>query len=605
MNNYFGTDGIRFIYQEKTQELIYKLSKALSLFYKDKKIIIGHDTRFSSRDILLILTSQLENVIYVGNISTPGICYLSKKHKSIGIMITASHNPYIYNGIKIFEKGYKLKNKKQIKLSSLIEQIPFKEFKVKQLPLNRNIFNEYILFLKKYLVKSNFSYAFDLANGATSSYFEELSKLINVNNKIYFSSPDGKNINNGCGAISPTSLQNILKKEDIQYGFCFDGDADRLILVSKEKIYSGDELLYIFAKYQKVKKVVITKITNRGLIESLKKINIKTKEVDVGDQNILLYLKKHHLTLGGESSGHLIDYNLLPTGDAVLNALMLIQLLNTYSLSTLLEGYIPYQEELISLSLNHQETINNSLINNLIIELKNKFNIYINIRKSGTENKIRIYLCHQQKNILSYCKKKIITYLKLIDNEIEFNSLEVEIDQNSTFGKNICLIGNTIIHNSFIGDNNIINNSSIEDSSIGNNNIIGPYSRIRNNTKIHNNIRIGNFVEIKKSEINDETKIAHLTYIGDCKCGKNVNFGCGTVICNYDGKHKYLTEIGNKVFIGCNTNLIAPIKIENNCFIAAGSTLTTSLKENCFAIARAKQINKNGEAKKYPYFQEE
>ena len=115
MNNYFGTDGIRFIYQEKTQELIYKLSKALSLFYKDKKIIIGHDTRFSSRDILLILTSQLENVIYVGNISTPGICYLSKKHKSIGIMITASHNPYIYNGIKIFEKGYKLKNKKQIK----------------------------------------------------------------------------------------------------------------------------------------------------------------------------------------------------------------------------------------------------------------------------------------------------------------------------------------------------------------------------------------------------------------------------------------------------------------------------------------------------------
>ena len=107
MNNYFGTDGIRFIYQEKTQELIYKLSKALSLFYKDKKIIIGHDTRFSSRDILLILTTQLENVIYVGNISTPGICYLSKKHKSIGIMITASHNPYIYNGIKIFEKGFK------------------------------------------------------------------------------------------------------------------------------------------------------------------------------------------------------------------------------------------------------------------------------------------------------------------------------------------------------------------------------------------------------------------------------------------------------------------------------------------------------------------
>ena len=605
MNNYFGTDGIRFIYQEKTQELIYKLSKALSLFYKDKKIIIGHDTRFSSRDILLILTSQLENVIYVGNISTPGICYLSKKHKSIGIMITASHNPYIYNGIKIFEKGYKLKNKKQIKLSSLIEQIPFKEFKVKQLSLNKNIFNEYILFLKEYLVKSNFSYAFDLANGATSSYFEELSKLINVNNKIYFSSPDGKNINNGCGAISPTSLQNFLKKEDIQYGFCFDGDADRLILVSKEKIYSGDELLYIFAKYQKIKKVVITKITNRGLIESLKKINIKTKEVDVGDQNILLYLKKHHLTLGGESSGHLIDYNLLPTGDAVLNALMLIQLLNKYSLSTLLEGYIPYQEELISLSLNQQETINNSLINNLIIELKTKFNIYINIRKSGTENKIRIYLCHQQKNILSYCKKKIITYLKLIDNEIEFNSLEVEIDQNSTFGKNVCLIGNTIIHNSFIGDNNIINNSSIEDSSIGNNNIIGPYSRIRNNTKIHNNIRIGNFVEIKKSEIDDETKIAHLTYIGDCKCGKNVNFGCGTVICNYDGKHKYLTEIGNKVFIGCNTNLIAPIKIESNCFIAAGSTLTTSLKENCFAIARAKQINKNGEAKKYPYFQED
>ena len=119
------------------------------------------------------------------------------------------------------------------------------------------------------------------------------------------------------------------------------------------------------------------------------------------------------------------------------------------------------------------------------------------------------------------------------------------------------------------------------------------------NSNLKDNIRCGNYVEIKNSEINNDTKIAHLTYIGDSKVGKNVNFGCGTVTVNFDGKEKNKTIIGNNCFIGCNTNLIAPVKVGDNVFIAAGSTITDNLDDNDFVVARSKMVVKKNYAKKY------
>ena len=170
---------------------------------------------------------------------------------------------------------------------------------------------------------------------------------------------------------------------------------------------------------------------------------------------------------------------------------------------------------------------------------------------------------------------------------------------SSIISKNSIIGPNTTIINSTIGQGTKIESSTIEDSIIGKNNNIGPYSHIRMNSNLKDNIRCGNYVEIKNSEINNDTKIAHLTYIGDSKIGKNVNFGCGTVTVNFNGKEKNKTIIGDNCFIGCNTNLIAPVNVGNNVFIAAGSTITDDLEDDDFVIARSKMVIKKNYAKKY------
>lgn len=129
------------------------------------------------------------------------------------------------------------------------------------------------------------------------------------------------------------------------------------------------------------------------------------------------------------------------------------------------------------------------------------------------------------------------------------------------------------------------------ESNIGEETTVGPFAYIRPESNIGKHARIGDFVEIKKSTIGDNTKVSHLTYIGDAEVGSGCNFGCGTVVVNYDGKAKYKTIIGDNAFIGCNTNLVSPVKVNDNTYIAAGSTITNEVPENALAIARARQVN--------------
>ncbi|MCL1824252.1 MAG: bifunctional UDP-N-acetylglucosamine diphosphorylase/glucosamine-1-phosphate N-acetyltransferase GlmU, partial [Oscillospiraceae bacterium] len=150
-----------------------------------------------------------------------------------------------------------------------------------------------------------------------------------------------------------------------------------------------------------------------------------------------------------------------------------------------------------------------------------------------------------------------------------------------------CVIGpNTQINNCKIGNNVYLNCVQAFDSEIGNNVKAGPFVHIRPGTKLHNNVKIGDFVEIKNSEIGEGTALAHLTYIGDSDVGKNVNFGCGTVTANYDGLEKYRTKIGDNAFIGCNTNLIAPVEVGENASTAAGSTIAENVPPSALAIER-------------------
>lgn len=165
---------------------------------------------------------------------------------------------------------------------------------------------------------------------------------------------------------------------------------------------------------------------------------------------------------------------------------------------------------------------------------------------------------------------------------------------NTTIGCNCEIQSNCSIVNSMIGDNVIIKYSVIEESFVDDLTTIGPFAFVRPKSIIGKNVKIGDFVEIKKSKIGNETKISHLTYVGDAIMGENVNFGCGTIVVNYDGINKHKAEIDDNVFIGCNSNLISPIRIGNSAFIAAGSTITDDVPSNGFAIARQRQTNKEG-----------
>lgn len=173
---------------------------------------------------------------------------------------------------------------------------------------------------------------------------------------------------------------------------------------------------------------------------------------------------------------------------------------------------------------------------------------------------------------------------------------------NTEIGDN-CVIGpNTWIENSTIGNEVILDNCKIQDSTIEDGVDCGPFVKVRANSVLKKNVHIGNFVEVKNSIVGVGTKSAHLTYIGDSDVGDNVNFGCGTVTCNYDGKNKTRCKIGNGAFIGCNTNLIAPVEVGDLAYIAAGSTITDNIPSEALSVARAKQVNKEGwVAKKKPY----
>ncbi|HEX6593208.1 MAG TPA: bifunctional UDP-N-acetylglucosamine diphosphorylase/glucosamine-1-phosphate N-acetyltransferase GlmU [Bacillota bacterium] len=198
----------------------------------------------------------------------------------------------------------------------------------------------------------------------------------------------------------------------------------------------------------------------------------------------------------------------------------------------------------------------------------------------------------------------------IIDPEHTYIHPDVVIEQDVAIHPGSMITGASIIqtnaeigphseiHNSIIGEAAIIQQSVVKDSQIGAAVSVGPYAHIRPETKVEDEVRIGNFVEIKKSTIGKESKVSHLSYIGDANIGNHVNIGCGTITVNYDGKNKHLTTIEDDAFIGCNSNLVAPVTIEKGSYVAAGSTITKNVPKDSLSIARARQANKEGYATK-------
>ena len=182
----------------------------------------------------------------------------------------------------------------------------------------------------------------------------------------------------------------------------------------------------------------------------------------------------------------------------------------------------------------------------------------------------------------------------------------VKVGSNVKIGCNVCLMGKTVIEdNVVLKSNTVIEDCVIErgaeicssfavGSTIKKGAKVGPFANIRAGSIIGENCKIGNFVEIKNSHLGNNTKVSHLAYVGDAEIGEHCNIGCGVIFCNYNGKEKFKSSVGNFSFIGSNVNIVAPVKIGNYAFIAAGSTITKDVEDNEFAIARERQTNKNG-----------
>jgi bifunctional UDP-N-acetylglucosamine pyrophosphorylase/glucosamine-1-phosphate N-acetyltransferase len=207
-------------------------------------------------------------------------------------------------------------------------------------------------------------------------------------------------------------------------------------------------------------------------------------------------------------------------------------------------------------------------------------------------------------------KKQMLNGVSIIDPTNTYISADAVIGRDTvlypgtvitgatTIGED-CVVGpNSEIKDCHIGNNTSIRQSVTHDSEIGNDVNIGPFAHVRPASKIGNEVKLGNFVEVKKATFGEGSKASHLSYIGDAEVGKDVNLGCGSITVNYDGKNKYLTKIEDGVFVGCNSNLVAPVTIGKNAYVAAGSTITEDVPGDSLSIARARQVNKENYVEK-------
>tara|TARA_Y100000590_G_C15688771_1_gene1002633 strand:- start:712 stop:2043 length:1332 start_codon:yes stop_codon:yes gene_type:complete len=439
---YFGTDGIRGrVNLEKINgEMFFKFGLAAGNYFKNTKknkqtAVIAKDTRLSGYTLEPALVSGLASagmhVYTLGPLPTNGLAMLTKKMKAnMGIMITASHNPYYDNGLKLFgPDGLKLSDKIEKKIEKLIDsQIVMNLSKPKFLGRVKRLENgndKYIEILKKNF-PSSFSLkgiriAIDCANGAGYKAGPKLIKSLGA--KVYEtgSSPNGLNINYKCGSTYPNKIKSLTKKYKANLGISLDGDADRIILCDENgKIIDGDQIIATLSERWKRKKilkggVVGTLMSNHGLENYLKTKKIKFLRSKVGDRHVKEMMKKNRFNLGGEQSGHIILGKFATTGDGLLVALeVLFSMRKGIKASKLFSKFKPTPQLLENIIVKDKSIINSPRIKKAILIAKKliKGQGRMLVRKSGTEPKIRIMVESNNTSLLLKCinivKKSII-----------------------------------------------------------------------------------------------------------------------------------------------------------------------------------------------------
>jgi len=441
-NKYFGTDGIRGTVNKGniTGEKFFKFGLATATFFKNQKkkkqiAIIAKDTRLSGYTLEPALVSGLASggmhVLTLGPLPTNGLAMLTKSMRAnMGIMITASHNPYYDNGLKLFgPDGMKLSDQIEKKIEKLIDSKNTKQLtnpkllgRVKRLEDGNE---RYIKIIKKNF-PNNFNLkgtkiVLDCGNGA--SYIAAPKLLKNLGAKVISVGvkPNGFNINEKCGSTYPNKIQSIVKKYKAHAGISFDGDADRIIMCDENgKIIDGDQIIAMLARRWKNKKilkggVIGTLMSNYGLENFFKQEKIKFFRSKVGDRYVKEKMKKFNFNLGGEQSGHIILGKFATTGDGLMVALeVLFSLRKRKKASKMLNVFRPLPQVLENVIVKDKNVIHKQKCKNAIKKANKLINGHgrLLVRKSGTEPKIRIMVESHYKNLILKCVKIIKSAIK-------------------------------------------------------------------------------------------------------------------------------------------------------------------------------------------------
>ena len=447
MGKLFGTDGIRGVVGENlTAELAFRVGQAVSTVLEEDKgarplVLIGKDTRISSDMLESALMAGIcsvgGDVMPVGTIPTPAVAYLAmQEHADAGIVISASHNPYEHNGIKIFSgNGYKLSDEVEGRIEEkILSEQPMKARTRGELGRRhhgmRQLKRDYIDFVAATIESdlAGLRILVDCANGASSTTAPELFGRFKAHTDFVYKDPDGVNINNRCGSTHLEGLADAVIRGGYDVGVAFDGDADRCLLVDEQGgVIDGDKVMAVCAADMKRSgkltgnTIVATVMSNLGLHEFCKNNGIDLICTNVGDRNVLEEMLRHDYKIGGEQSGHTIFTALETTGDGEVTALQFLQVLakSGKKASELTACCAAYPQVLINVEVPHSTGAKEAIMASA--ELKNAVDKEeqalngegrILVRASGTESLIRVMVEAKTTEIAQKVAERLVDFIK-------------------------------------------------------------------------------------------------------------------------------------------------------------------------------------------------
>lgn len=445
---YFGTDGIRGVASVPPldPENLVRIGKSIARIFLRRKgkhqILIAKDTRLSGYMIETALSAGITamgaDVLLVGPIPTPGAAYLTKSMRAdAGIMISASHNPFEDNGIKIFgADGYKLPDEQEVEIESLLDSGALSTMNAEPTEIGKatrinDAVGRYTVYLKEAFPREcsleGIKIGIDCANGAGYVVAPQTLKELGADVVARGISPTGRNINAGFGSLYPEVVSKLVTEQNLQIGVSLDGDADRCIIVDeKGYVLDGDIILALCAADLKKRgllahdTVVATVMSNLGLEKFLSARGVKVERAQVGDRYVLEMMTRGGYVLGGEQSGHTIFINHSTTGDGILTALMVLAIMcrEQKPLSELRKDFVKFPQKLINIPVSSKPPFESIDSIHSVIKKKEeqlKQNGRVLVRYSGTENKARVMVeCEHE----DQCKQHAMDIAEVIEREL-------------------------------------------------------------------------------------------------------------------------------------------------------------------------------------------